>query len=308
MAATFGDTNSAISNFSEVIDIINQTAMALENSFMVMGNLVTRHTIPSGEDRVRIPFQTQAFEAQDHTDGDEITNVQQFGIDTIDLTTNMLEITYRISRRALRQPAVDLAALAGEEQAKATAEALEVRLLSLLDDAGTQDLNAAGAASTLAHVRTGRRMLRNIARVPDGGPAQMVVGVINPIQEENLLADLGVDAATTGSTNTQKRVLNLVNELISISASMEDAYFGSLLRIPFFVSQYIAVTNGSVTSPSIGGMFSKKDLLLGVAEEWEVEPFRAIEWPGIAVRAMTDYGSRVSPFPKHVLQFDTAVA
>lgn len=305
----FGDTTSGISNFSEVIDLVNQTAETLELEYAVMGNFVDRRDIPRGQDRIRIPYQTNQFVAVDHTDGDEISVVQQMGIDTLDLTTSMLQITFRVSDRALRFPAVDLAVMSGDEKAKAQAEALEVRLLALLDDTGTQDLGSSGGATTLADVRKARRLLRTIARA-DGGPVRgMVVGVINAIQEEAILTDLGVTGAQLGSTNVVPRVIPAVLEpLISISPSLDDSYFGQILRIPFFVSQYIGQTIGSVTAPSIGGIFEADQLLLGVSKEWDTKPYDEVEWDGIIVRSITDYGARLKAFPKRVIQFDTAVS
>ncbi|KKL67402.1 hypothetical protein LCGC14_2135350, partial [marine sediment metagenome] len=198
---TFGDTTTSIANFSEIVDIVNEVAESLELEFAVMGNLVTRRDIPRGRDRVRIPYQTSVFEAQDYTDGDEIAVTQAVGIDTLDLTCSELQITFRITPRALRQPSPDLAAMAGEEKGKAQAEALEVRLLALTDDSGTQDLGLSnGTDSNIAHIKTMRRMMRNIARI-DGGPGKPpIFCVINPIQEEDLLTDLGVVAASTAST------------------------------------------------------------------------------------------------------------
>lgn len=303
----FGDTNSAIANFSEVIDLINTTHQAMEGGYMVMGNLVTRHTIPTGQDRVRLNFQTQTMVAQDYTDGDEITNVQQYGIDSKDITPNLLEITYRISRRALKQPAVSLAAAAGEEQAKAAAEALEVRLLNTNPDDATVLQHGSGAAETLADVRAIRRKLRALARTDGGPPSSMVTAVISPVTEEDLLTDLGVTAGQLASTNVTPRVTDAVNQLLDISASLTEAYFGNIVRIPHFVSNYIGVTNGSVTSPSRVVYFTQDAVHLAVADEWEVEPFRTIDWPGISVRAMTDYGQSLGSFPKHLVSGNFAV-
>lgn len=306
---SFGDTTSGIANFSEIIDIVNQMVEALELEFSVMPQMVLRREIPRGQDRVRIPYQTVTFEMQDHTDGDEIVFGQQMGIDTIDLTTSQLVLPYRLSSRALRFPAVDLAALCAEEEAKARAVALEVRLLSLLDDTGTQDLGDSASTDTnIGHVRQIRRMLRNIARA-SGGPAPTPwFGVINPIQEEDLLSDLGVVGATTGSTNTQARVIpGTVERMLEVSPSLDDAYFGTILKIPFFTSGYIGATDGSVTAPSIGGIFSKKALVLGVALDWDRKVFVESDWDGPKVRAITDYGARVGPFPSWVVQLDTVV-
>src|SRR3990172_10830394 len=146
--ASFGDTTTGIANFSEIVDLVNQIAESLEMSFSVMPQMVTRREIPRGQNVVQVPYHTLTMELQDHTDGDEIVFGQQMGIDTISLSPNQLVLPYRISGRALRFPAVDLAALCGEEEAKARAEALEVRLLALLDDSGTQDLADGGSTDT----------------------------------------------------------------------------------------------------------------------------------------------------------------
>ena len=308
--ANFGDTYTGIDNFSNVVDIVNQVAEVLELEYAVMGNLVTRREIPRGQDVVRIPYQTARFEAQDYTDGDEIPAGQAVGINTIDLSTNELQITFRITPRGLRQPAVDLAAMAGDMKAKAQAEALEVRLLALTDDSGSQDLGLSnGTDSNIAHIKTMRRMLRNIAHLDGGPPKPPIYCVINPIQEEDLLTDLGVVAASTSSTNTQSRVIPAVLEpLISISPSLEDSYFGEILRVPLFVSGYIAATIGSVTAPSNGAFFAKSALILGVAAEWDTKGFEEASWPGIIVRSMTDYGARLGPYPKHCIQYDSTIA
>jgi len=306
---TFGDTTTGITNFSEIVDTINQIAEALELEFSVMPQLVMRREIPRGQDRVRVPYQTVTFELQDHTDGDEIVFGQQMGIDTIDLTTSQLVLPYRISGRALRFPAVDLAALCGQEEAKARAEALEVRLLAITNDTGSQDLGDSNSTDTnIGHIRVIRRMLRNVARA-SGGPAPTpIYGVINPIQEEDLLSDLGVVAASTGSTNTQARVIpGVLEKMFDVSPSMEDAFFGTILRIPLFTSGYIAATNGSVTAPNNGAIFSSKALILGVAQEWDRKVFEESDWDGPKVRAMTDYGARLGPFPSWCVQLDTVI-
>jgi hypothetical protein len=308
--ANFGDTYTGIANFSNVIDIVNQVAEVLELEYAVMGNLVTRREIPRGQNVVRIPYQTARFEAQDHTDGDEIPAGQAVGINTLDLTVNELQITFRITPRGLRQPAVDLAAMAGDMKAKAQAEALEVRLLAITDDSGSQDLGLSnGTDSNIAHIKTMRRMLRNIAHL-SGGPAKPpIYCVINPIQEEDLLTDLGVVAASTSSTNTQSRVIPAVLEpLISISPGLEDSFFGEILRVPIFVSGYIGTTIGSVTSPDNGAFFAKKALILGVAAEWDTKGFEEASWPGIIVRSMTDYGARLGPYPSQCIQYDSTIA
>lgn len=308
--ANFGDTYTGISNFSNVIDTVNQVAEVLELEYAVMGNLVTRREIPRGQNVVRIPYQTARFEAQDYTDGDEIPAGQAVGINTLDLSVNELQITFRITPRGLRQPAVDLAAMAGDMKAKAQAEALEVRLLNLTDNTGSQDLGLGNTTdANIGHIRVMRRMLRNIAHL-DGGPAKPpIFGVINPIMEEDLLTDLGVVAATTGGANTQARVIPAALEpLISISPSLDDSYFGEILRIPLFVSGYIGATIGSVTAPDNGAIFSKKTLILGVAAEWDTKGFEEASWPGIIVRSMTDYGARLGPYPKQCIQFDATIA
>ncbi len=307
--ANFGDTYTGIDNFSNVIDTVNQVAEVLELEYAVMGNLVERREIPRGQNVVRIPYQTARFEAQDYTDGDEIPAGQAVGINTIDLSVSELQITFRITPRGLRQPSPDLAAMAGDMKAKAQAEALEVRLLAITDDTGSQDLGLSnGTDSNISHIKTMRRMMRNISHL-NGGPGKPpIYCVINPIMEEDLLTDLGVVAATTGSTNTQARVIPAILEpLISISPSMDDAYFGEILRIPIFVSGYIAATIGSVTAPSNGAFFAKKALILGVAAEWDTKGFEEASWPGIIVRSMTDYGARVGPFPKYCIQFDATL-
>ncbi|KKK72312.1 hypothetical protein LCGC14_2905120 [marine sediment metagenome] len=299
---TFGDTTSGIANFSEVIDIVNQAAEVLELEYAVMGNLVDRREIPRGQDRVRIPYQTETFEAQDYTDGDEIAVTQAMGIDTIDLTTNELQITYRISSRALRFPAIDLAAMAGDEQAKAAAEALEVRLLATTDDSGTQDISASDADTTLAHFRQIRRMFRTISRA-NGGPVRPPVSIVmSAFAEEDFLTDLGVAA---DSTNQSRIIPGFLENLISISPSLEDSFLGIVLRMPIFVSQYINQTIGSVTAPNSGAAFQNNAIILGVAKDWDTKPFEEVEWPGAIVRAMTDYGQRLGPFPKRVIQLTT---
>jgi len=308
--ANFGDTSTGIANFSNIIDTVNQIAEVLELEYAVMGNLVTRREIPRGQDRVRVPYQTARFEAQDYTDGDEIPAGQAVGINTLDLTCNELQITFRITPRGLRQSAVDLAAMAGDMKAKAQAEALEVRLLELTDDTGTVDLGLSnGTDANLAHIREMRRLMRNISHL-NGGPGRPpIYCVVNPIMEEDLLADLGVVAASTGSTNTQARVIPAALEpLISISPSLDDAYFGEILRIPIFVSGYIGTTIGSVTTPDNGAVFAKKCLILGVAADWDTKGFEEAEWPGTIVRSMTDYGARLGPFPQQCIQFDATIA
>lgn len=307
MVTAFGDTTTNIANFSEIVPIIVSVAEVLEMEYAVMGNMVVRHDIPRGKDRVRIMFQTNQFVAEDHTDGEEITSVQQMGIDTLDLTTSMLKILYRISGRALRFPSEDLAALCGQEQAKAQAEALEVRLLALLDDSGTQNPGLSGA-TTLAHIAEVRRRLRGVARV-NGGPAPTpIVGVIDVFQEEDLINELGAVASSTGGTNTQSRQIPaFMQDIIQVSPSLDDAFFGTILRIPFFVSGYIGDTVGSVTAPSIGGVFSTEALHLGVSQEWETKPYDEVEWDGLLIRSLTDYGARLGPFPSWVVQFDTTV-
>ncbi len=295
----FGDTTSGIANFSEVIDIVNQAAEVLELEYAVMGNLVDRREIPRGQDRVRIPFQTETFEAQDYTDGDEIAVTQAMGIDTLDLTTNELQITYRISSRALRFPAIDLAAMAGDEQAKAAAEALEVRLLATGDDTGVQDLAGGDADMTLADLRTIRRLFRTISRA-NGGPARPPMSVvISAFAEEDLLTDLGVAA---DSTNQSRVIPGFLENLISVSPSLEDSFLGMILRLPIFVSQYINQTIGSITAPNQGVAFQNNAIILGVAKDWDTKPFEEVEWPGAIVRAMTDYGQRLGPFPARVIQ------
>lgn len=307
MTTAFGDTTTGIDNFDEIVPVITAIAEVLEMEYAVMGNLVVRHVIPRGRDRVRIMFQTNEFVAEDHTDGEEITTVQQMGIDTIDLTTNMLKILYRISGRALRFPSEDLAALCGQEQAKAQAEALEVRLLALTDDSGTQNPGLSGA-TTLAHVAQVRRMLRGIDR-SNGGPAPTpIVGVIDVYQEEDIINQLGAVAADGGGTHDAARVIpHFLQEIVQISPSLDDAFLGTILRIPFFVSGYIGQTVGSVSAPSNGCVFSTEALHLGVAQEWETKPYDEVEWDGILVRSLTDYGARVGAFPKWVVQFDTTV-
>ncbi len=307
MTTAFGDTTTNISNFSEIVPVITSVAEVLEMEYAVMGNLVVRHVIPRGKDRVRIMYQTNQFIAEDHTDGEEITTVQQMGIDTIDLTTNMLKILYRISGRALRFPSEDLAVLCGQEQAKAQAEALEVRLLALTDDSGSIDPGLSGATN-LAHFAEVRRRLRGLAR-SDGGPAPTpIVGVIDVFQEEDLLNQLGAVAALSGSSNDQSRVIpHFLQDIIQVSPSLDDAFFGTILRIPLFVSGYIGQTVGSVTAPSIGAVFSTEALHLGVAQEWESQPYDEVEWDGLLIRSLTDYGARLGAFPKWCLQLDTTV-
>ncbi|MDP2325518.1 MAG: hypothetical protein Q8N51_16030, partial [Gammaproteobacteria bacterium] len=95
--------------------------------------------------------------------------------------------------------------------------------------------------------------------------------------------------------------------LINMSPSLDDSYFGEILRIPIFVSGYIGTTIGSVTTPNNGAVFAKKCLILGVASEWDTKPFEEAEWPGIIVRSMTDYGARLGPFPKQCIQFDATI-
>ncbi len=307
MTTAFGDTTTNISNFSEIVPIIVSVAEVLEMEYAVMGNLVVRHDIPRGKDRVRIMYQTNQFIAEDHTDGEEITSVQQMGIDTLDLTTSMLKILYRVSGRALRFPSEDLAELCVQEQAKAQAEALEVRLLALTDDSGTQNPGFS-AATTLAHIATTRRMLRGIGR-SDGGPAPTpIVGVLDVYQEEDLINELGAVASTSGGTNTEHRVIpHFMQEIIQVSPSLDDSFFGTILRIPFFVSGYIGQTVGSVAAPSNGAVFSTEALHLGVAQEWDTKPYDEVEWDGLLIRSLTDYGARVGAFPKWVVQFDTTV-
>lgn len=296
------DTVTSQANFSEVVDVMIATAEGLDLEFAVMMGLVTRVDIPRGSDRIRIPYQDSIFEAQAYTDGDEISVVQRFSLDTLELTTTQLQLTYRISDRALRFSTQDLGSLAGEELARAQQERFEVDLLSLGDDTGSIDLGAAGANTTLSHIRNTRTLLRNVAR-SQGGPAKdPIVLVINPIQEDHLLADLGV-GAVAGSAGDQRIPNGLTQEII------ENGWFSmTILRLPIFVSGYIAQTVGSVTAPSLGIAFSKRALILGVAKDWDVKPYDESHWPGIIVRAMTDYGARVGPFPQHVIQFDTDVA
>ena len=148
---------------------------------------------------------------------------------------------------------------------------------------------------------------RNITRANGGKAPTPIYGVIDVWQEEDLLADLGVVAASTGSTNTQARVLPGMEKLFDLSPSLEDAFLGNILRIPFFTSSYIGATVGSVTAPSIGVVFSSKALVLGVALDWDRKVFEESDWDGPKVRAITDYGARVGPFPKWVVQFDTKV-
>ena len=309
----FGDTTTGIANFSEVVDIVNATAEALELEYAVMGNMVKRVEIPRGTDRHRIPYQTQTFVVQDYTDGDEIAVVQQFGIDTIDLTSSQFHVTYRISDRATRFPSPDLAAMAGDEQAMAVAEFLEIQLLSLLDDSGTQDLNDGGSTATnLGHFTQIRRMLRNVSRA-NGGPVKPpIFCVIDPFQEEDLLEDLGARAATvaSGSSNAfipSRNVPSFMADIMQASPALDDAFVGTFMRIPVFVSGYIGDTIGAVTAPSIGGVWNQNALILGTAKDWDTIPFAEVEWPGLIVRAMSDYGQRVGPFPQRVIQFDTTV-
>ncbi len=310
--ANFGDTYTGIDNFSNVIDTVNQVAEVLELEYAVMGNLVMRREIPRGQKVVRIPYQTARFEAQDYTDGDEIPAGQAVGINSLDLSTNELQITFRITPRGLRQPAVDLAAMAGDMKAKAQAEALEVRLLALTDDSGSQDLALGGSVdANISHIKTMRRMLRNISHLDGGPPKPPIFCVINPIMEEDLLTDLGVTAAAIGgsSNDVSARVIpSVLQPLINISPSLDDSYFGEILRIPIFVSGYIGETIGSVTAPDNGAFFAKSALILGVAAEWDTKGFEEASWPGIIVRSMTDYGARLGPYPKQCIQYDSTIA
>jgi len=296
----FADTISTQANMSEVIDVMIAQAEALELEFAVMGGLVTRVTVPRGSDRVRIPFQDSTFVAQAHTDGDEIAVVQRFSIDTLELTVTELQLTYRISNTAMRYSTADLGSLAGEELAKAQQERLEVDLLSLGDDTGSQDLGASGANTDLGHLRDAETLLLNIARTQGGPAPRPYFLVINPIQRAHLLTDLGVAvAATTDRTIPTGFTQDLV----------QNGWFqGNILGIPVFMTGYIAQTVGSVTSPSLGIMSSKRALLYGVSKEWDVKSYDESHWPGAIVRSMTDYGQRIGPFPQRVVQFDTDVA
>lgn len=295
----FADTISTQPNMDEVIDVMIATAETLDLEFAVMGGLATRVDIQPGNDRVRIPYQDSIFEAQSHTDGDEISVVQRFSLDTLEVTTTELQITYRISNTAMRYSTQDLGGLAGEELAKAQQERLEVDLLSLLDDTGSQDLNAGGANTTLNHFRNSETLLLNVARV-SGGPARKpLFCVINPIQRDHLLTDLGVVAAATTDRSVRP---GLTQEII------ESGWFeGNILGIPTFMTGYVGQTVAGVTAPTIGGMFSKRALIYAISKEWDVRPYDESHWPGIIVRAMADYGSRLGPFPSHVVQFDTDV-
>jgi hypothetical protein len=51
--------------------------------------------------------------------------------------------------------------------------------------------------------------------------------------------------------------------------------------------------------------FQNNAMILGVAKDWDTKPFEEVEWPGAIVRAMTDYGQRLGPFPQRVIQVDT---
>lgn len=304
-AGVYADTISTQANMSEVIDVMIATAEALELEFAVMSGLVTRVEIPNGADRVRIPYQDSTFVVQPHTDGDEISVVQRFSLDTLELTATELQLSYRISATAMRLSTQDLGAMAGDEFAKAQQERLEVDLLSLLDDTGSQDLGSSGANTTLDHVRNARTLLKNVARAQGGPARQPVVLVINPIQEDHLLADLGVTAATAAvaGANGVQRAAGISDELLN-----SPWFIQSLLKVPVFSTGYVATTVGSVTSPSIGGMFSKRALLYGVSKDWDMKVYDESHWPGLIVRGMAHYGSRLGPFPQHVVQFDTDVS
>jgi hypothetical protein len=134
------------------------------------------------------------------------------------------------------------------------------------------------------------------------------VGVIDVFQEEDLLNQLGAVAANTSGTNFESRVIpHFLEEIIKVSPSLDDSFFGTILRIPFFVSGYIGQTVGSVTAPGIGAIFSTEALHLGVSKDWDTKPYDEVEWDGIIVRSLTDYGARLGAFPKWCVQFDTTV-
>jgi len=301
-AGVVGDTISSQANLSEVFDIMYATAESLELEFATMRLLVTEHNIPRGSDRIRIPFQDSTFVVQAHTDGDEVSTSQRFTIDTIDLTTTELVIPARLTDRALRFSTVDIAAMAGEELAKAKAERIEADLLSTLNDTGTVDLGAAGANTNLGHVRDARALLYNVAR-SQGGPAKTPIAlVINPIQEAHLLTDIGVAAASTTF------VRPLQDPTLVTAAYGIEGYMGNLLGIPVYRSGYIDTTVQGVTTPDHGGMFSKHAIHLGISKDWDLKFFEEDSWIGIIMRAHCDYGFRVGAFPQWVVQFDTDTA
>lgn len=297
-----GDTISSQANLSEVFDIMYATAEALMPEYETMMKLVTRYNIPRGADRVRVPFQDSTFAVNTLTDGDEVTTVQRFSIDTIDLTCTQFVLAYRISDRAMRFSLPDLARMAGEELAKAKAEKFEADLLATTDDAGSQDLGATGANTNLGHVRDSRALLYNVARA-SGGPAPDPLSlVINPIQEAHLLTDIGVAAAsTTFIRNLQDP--NLIGAPYGVNG-----YLGNVLGVPVYRSGLIDSTVQGVTTPANGAMFSRRGILLGVSKDWDLESFQESEWPGIIVRAIGDYGVRLGPFPSWCIQFDTDTA
>lgn len=296
----FGDVLSG--DISAIIDTVIATAETLRPQMAPMMSLVTKRSIPKGSNQIDIPFQDAILSPNSLTEGDEIPGVQDFSLDNISITPSMLEITYRIHRRAFSFGLEDISVIAGKELARAQAQRFETDLLNLLDDTGTLTQGGgAGDGMEFDDLMQSKRDLQANA-VNQGGPApEPVYAVMSSLQQYDLAVDLGArGVAAVTDNNLGGFTPGLTEDLIrqyGVAGS-------SLVGVPMFWSGYLTDANVATTG---GGMFSRDALILAVSDDWDFKIFEESAWPGLIFRAIADYGTRVGPFPQWIVTFSLNV-
>lgn len=285
--------DTLVANIAESTQEIIQATQLMLPQYSPTSNLVTRITIPKGNNEAELPFVNSFPTVQTPTEGDELTITSQFDLSSITIAPTRRAIMVRVTRRAERFSKEQLIAVISDWLARAEAVNIEEDLIAEFANFNTaNDVGTTNTDLLLAVLRTAKRLLDSVTSA-NGGPAPVPIScVISPIAAENLLTDIGV-AGVVASTAPWIPA-GISEDLIKQYALQGGSTF-QLLGSGVYVSSAFA-NDGS--GDHICGMFSKKALYLAMSEDWSMKSFEESNWDGVILRALADYNSGVGPYSR----------
>lgn len=282
-----GDTLAQ--NVAETTQEIIVSTIAQMPQMAPMLGLVTRKTIPKGNNRVEIPRVNTTFGVQLPTDGDELVNSSQFDLTSTTIQPTRRAIMVRVDDRATYFSSDDVIRLVSNELARAQAQDIDTDLLAeFLNFGSGQATGSTNVDVTLATLRQSRRLLRANTVANGGPPPAPYYCVISPIAEENLFTNLGVQGVV-GSTSPWIPQ-GWSQEMIATYHIPQT----QLLGVGMFVDGYMTE---NASGDTVGGMFSRDALWFAISKDWDMKTFEVPNWIGPIIRSVADYNSGVGAYP-----------
>lgn len=234
--------------------------------------LIENITLPQGAKQYTIPKVAQ-HTAQNLTDGVDLTDTQDIGMTTTDLTTGEVGLKVILTDKLLRQESEDVFKMIGRQMGDAAGRKQDndiIALFSALNGGTTWGVDNVAMSIT------------RISGVVARSKSNLFPGPVSVVHHPNAIAALTMSAAAIGATYYAGIMPGLSDEIL------RNFWKLNISGVNFFEDGNIAKISGY--DSGYGAIFSKSAMAMLKSKEWYEERERDASLRAWEVVMVSDYG------------------